>query len=148
MEDKGKLAFLFFNEIGIINQLASALFNKKLPDGLHVSHFSVLNHMMRMGDGRTPATLASAMQVTKATMTHTLSALAKRDLIVIEPHASDGRSKVVRLTPAGRTFHAEAIGSLFPAIAALDEAVDWESLENLIPELQRVRAILDNNRDL
>ena len=45
--------FEFFNEIGIISQLSSALFSRTLPDGLHVSHFSILNHMVRLGDGRT-----------------------------------------------------------------------------------------------
>ena len=71
-----KLVFQFFNEVGIIQQLSATLFNKRLPEGLHVSHFSVLNHMVRLGDGKTPLALANAFQVTKATMTHTLSTLS------------------------------------------------------------------------
>ena len=62
--DKHKLAFQFFNEIGIIQQLASTAFNRRLPEGLHVSHFAVLNHLTRLGDGKTPRALASAFQVT------------------------------------------------------------------------------------
>ena len=119
MQDIQKLTFQFFNEIGIIHQLAVSMFNRRLPDGLHVSHFSVLNHLIRLGDGRTPLALASAFQVTKGTMTNTLGTLLKRGLVEIRPHQTDGRSKLVFLTDAGRTFHGEAVASLMPAITAL-----------------------------
>lgn len=146
--EKQKLVFRFFNEVGIINQLGSALFNKRLPDGLHVSHFSVLNHLVRLGDGKTPLALASAFQVTKGTMTHTLSALSKRNLVRIEPNASDGRSKLVFLTAAGGAFHQQAIESLDPAFAMIEKRIDMDRIVAMLPVLQDVREILDANRDL
>lgn len=148
VEDPGKLVFQFFNEVGIIHQLSTALFNKRLPEGMHVSHFSVLNHMVRLGDGKTPLALASAFQVSKATMTHTLSALTKRGLINIVPHKTDGRSKVVFLTDEGRQFQQQAIESLFPAIQAVSHQIDWHKVATLLPELQKIREVLDNNRDV
>lgn len=148
MQEPGKLVFQFFNEVGIINQLSAALFNKKLPDGLHVSHFSVLNHLVRLGDGKTPLALSSAFQVTKATMTHTLTTLSKRGLITIAPHETDGRSKVVFLTKEGRLFREQAIESLFPAMQTLSDKIDWSKVEGMLPELQKIREVLDNNRDI
>lgn len=148
MDDPGKQVFQFFNEVGIIHQLSTAAFNKRLPDGLHVSHFSVLNHLTRLGDGKTPLALASAFQVTKGTMTHTLAALSKRGLIRMAPHESDGRSKVVFLTDEGRAFHKKAIESLIPAIESLSHLYDWEKLAEFLPELQKIREVLDQNRDI
>lgn len=119
-----------------------------MPDGLHVSHFAVLNHLVRVRDGVTPLTIANAFQVTKGTMTNNLSVLSKRGLIRMVPHETDGRSKVVFLTDEGRDFQQKAIASLFPAIAKFDEKLDWERVINLVPELERIRKVLDDNRDV
>ncbi|MEP3200099.1 MAG: MarR family transcriptional regulator [Lentilitoribacter sp.] len=147
MSETERKVFQFFNEIGIINQLATDIFQSNMPDGLHVSHFSVLNHLVRLGDGVTPLKITNAFQVSKGTMTNTLSVLSKRGLIRIAPHESDGRSKVVYLTDEGRAFQKQAIESLFPAIQQLGEKMDWARVVELIPELERVRKILDENRD-
>ena len=74
MDKKTRKQLLFqgMNEIGIIQQLATTEFNRRLPDDLHVSHFSVINHLCRLGDGRTPLRIANAFQVTKATMTNVI----------------------------------------------------------------------------
>lgn len=147
MSDSERKVFQFFNEIGIINQLATDIFQSNMPDGLHISHFSVLNHLVRLGDGVTPLSITNAFQVTKGTMTNTLSVLSKRSLVHIAPHETDGRSKVVFLTDEGRAFQKQAIESLFPAIQQLDEKMDWARVVELIPELERVRKILDEDRD-
>ena len=148
MDEKNKLIFQFFTEVGIINQLATAIFQKKMPEGLHVSHFSVLNHLVRVHDGVTPLRIANAFQVTKGTMTNTLSVLSKRNYIRIEPHETDGRSKVVFITDEGRAFQQKAISKLFPAIAEIDEKLDWERVIRIVPELERIRKVLDDNRDI
>ncbi len=146
-DEKRKLTFQFFNEIGIIQQLSTTAFNRKMPDGLHVSHFAILNHLMRLGDGKTPQSISDAFQVTKGTMTHTLGALSKRNLIAIQPHPSDGRSKLVFLTDAGRSFHKDAIESLNPLIDLLSRNVDLDTITRMLPDLQAIRETLDNNRD-
>ena len=148
MDDLEKRVFQFFNEVGIIQQLSSSMLNRRLPDGLHVSHFGVLNHMVRLGDGATPLALASAFQVTKGTMTHTLNTLSKRGLVRLAPHETDGRSKVVFLTDSGRELHSRSIASLAPAIAALSEKIDLQKVVRLIPDLQEIRETLDKNRDI
>ncbi|MEM8539727.1 MAG: MarR family transcriptional regulator, partial [Pseudomonadota bacterium] len=80
-----------------------------MPDGLHPSHFAILNHLMRLGDGKTPASMASAFQITKATMTHSLGVLSKNDYISIEANANDGRSKLVFITDKGRACRDQSI---------------------------------------
>lgn len=142
------LIFGFFNEIGIINQLSSSLFNRRMPHGLHVSHFSVLNHLMRRGDGVTPMKLAGAFQVTKATMTHTLSVLSKGGFVRVEPNPEDARSKLVFITDEGRALRDEAIETLREPTAKLVKLLDVNAVEAAMPMLQQVREILDDNRDI
>lgn len=143
-----KLAlFQLFNEIGIIQQLAVTAFNRRLPDGLHVSHFSVINHMCRLGDGCTPVQLADAFQVTKATMTNTLTKLSARGFIQIKANPEDGRSKLVYLTKEGAAFREKAIGMLSPLLEQIDDDLDIEALVKITPKLQVLREYLDKHRD-
>ncbi len=143
----GRQLFEFLNEVGIINQLAMTMFARVLPEGLHVSHFSILNHMVRLGDGRTPQRLASAMQVTKATMTHSLSVLGQRGFIAVTDNAEDGRSKLVHLTDEGRRFREAAIASLDLAMTGVAEQLDAATLSDALPVLRRLRTVLDRARD-
>ena len=75
------LYFQLFNEIGILSQLSRAMFEARLEHGFLLPHFSVLNHLIRVGDGKTPLNLSHAFQVPKASMTHTLAGLAKAGYI-------------------------------------------------------------------
>ena len=138
--------FAFFNEVGIIQQLSRALFEARLPDGLTVPHFSVLNHLIRVQDGRTPLELARAFQTPKASLTNTLAGLEKRGLIEMRPHPTDGRSKQVWITEAGWTFRDDAIGALVPDILAMSDELDFRLLAELTPKLAEIRRILDENR--
>lgn len=138
--------FAFFNEIGIIAQLSATLLNRSLPDGLSVAHFSILNHMVRLGDGRTPLQLASAFQVTKATMSHSIDVLSRRGFVRVKAHPEDGRSKLVFLTGAGRKFRDRAIKQATAAIAAFAGELDLAAMRDMLPRLRAVREVLDRNR--
>ena len=70
--------FNFFNEIGIIAQLSRTLLEARLPDGMTAMHFFIVNHLIRVADGRTPLDLARAFQVPKTSMTHSLAGLERR----------------------------------------------------------------------
>lgn len=139
--------FAVFNEIGIIEQLARAMFESRLPDGVTVPHFGVLNHLVRVADGRTPLEIARAFQVPKTSMTNTLAGLERRGLVEMRPNPEDGRSKRVWLTAAGRAFREEAIGALGPELAALDRELGGARVAAVLPELARLRAWLDRRRD-
>lgn len=135
-----------FNEVGIIHQLASALFVKALPDGVHIAHFAILNHMVRLGDDRSPVQLASAMQVTKPTMSHSLKVLEARGLIEVVADSRDGRGKRVMLTRKGRDFREQAILTLEAALQGIAGLPDAARLAENVEQLRHVRRALDEAR--
>jgi len=146
-EETRTLYFTLFNEVGIIDQLASALMESRLPDGLTVPHFSVLNHCMRVKDGQTPLALARAFQVPKTTMTHTLAGLEKRDLVEIRQNPKDKRSKCVWITKKGKDFRVDAIAALDPDLTVFAEQFPKSEIATLIPRLAEIRAMMDAYRD-
>jgi DNA-binding MarR family transcriptional regulator len=145
-ESDTALWFRFFNEVGILGQLASALFEARLPQGFLVSHFAVLNHLVRVRDGGTPLALARAFQVPKTTMTHTLAGLERAGLVEMQPNPEDGRSKRVWITDRGRAFREEAIAGLGPDVARLAERFPTERVAALLPGLEALRRVLDEDR--
>lgn len=138
--------FGFFTEIGIINQLSTAMLAKSLPDGVHPSHFSILNHLVRMGDGKPPVRIASAMQVTKNTMTHSLKVLKDRGYITVEPDPKDGRGKLVYLTDAGRVFRENAILNVSQVFGHVIGPNQQDIMRRIGGDLQEMRRHLDENR--
>ena len=138
--------FGLLTEIGIIHQLAANEFNHRLPEGLHISHFGVISHLCRVGDGWTPLRIARAFQVTKATMTNTLTKLSARGLIEIKENPKDGRSKLVFITPQGRAFQERSIASLRPLIEKMDQDLDLDAIVKILPELKKLREYFDKNR--
>ncbi|MEL7526094.1 MAG: MarR family transcriptional regulator [Pseudomonadota bacterium] len=141
------LFFAFFNEIGIIAQLSRTALEARLPKGLTLPHFSVVNHLIRVKNGQTPLALARAFQVPKTTMTHTLTGLAEHGFVEIRPNPEDGRSKTVWLTEAGRQFRDAAIESIDPDIDAFREQYPEDRIRDLVPALAEIRALLDASRD-
>lgn len=135
--------FALLNEIGIIEQLARNRFERAQPDGLKLPHFSVLNHLVRLGDGRGPAQIARAFQLTKAAMTNTLGRLEARGFVRIEADVADGRAKRVFLTEAGRARRDAAVLAAAQDLAPLAQAF---SPEALLPGLRALRTGLDRAR--
>ena len=147
--DKDAIGYYFalFNEIGIISQLSRARMEAELPDGLLASHFGVLNHLIRVKDGQTPLKLATAFQVPKTTMTHTLMGLEKHGLVEMRPNPRDGRSKCVWITEAGVSLRNETIMKLGAGMQDLAEAFPTEKIGDLAPRLAEIRKFLDAARD-
>lgn len=145
--DRTPLYFAFFNEIGIIAQLSRAAFEARLPDGVTLPHFSVLNHLIRVADGRTPLELARAFQVPKTSMTNTLAGLEARGFVDMRPNPRDKRSKRVWLTEDGRRFRDQAIDLLVPTMEVLAQRFPPGEIGELVPKLSEIRAFLDASRD-
>jgi DNA-binding MarR family transcriptional regulator len=139
--------FVLLNEIAIIEHLARNRLERVLPDGLRASHFVVLNHLSRMGDGRSPARIARAVQVERPAMTNTIQKLEGRGLVRVGPHPSDGRGKLVFLTEAGRAAREGAVVAATAAIAPLAGSLDPAEIAALLGPLRRLRAVLDAARD-
>jgi len=141
------LFFAFFNEVGIVSQLSRTLLEARLPDGMTAGHFTVLNHLIRVADGRTPLELARAFQVPKTSMTHTLTGLERRGLIDVRPNPDDGRSKQVWLTAKGRRFRNSAITRFGRDVDRLSDRINADKVANLLPDLTAIREVLDADRD-
>lgn len=141
------LYFQFFNEVGIIEQLSRAMMEARLPDGFLITHFSVLNHLIRVGDGRTPLAIATAFQVPKTSMTHTLAGLEKGGLVVMKPNPKDGRSKQVWLTEKGKDFRMNAIAQLSGDMSDFKKTFPPEKIAPMLPLLAEIRSYLDKLRD-
>ena len=145
--DTRALAFTALAEIGIVNQLASAELARHLPDGLHPSHFGVLRHLVQRGDGRSLLSVARAMQTTKPNMTNTVARLVERGLAEVRDNPEDRRSKLLHLTPAGRSFVERAAERLAPVLDEIDRRHGLDRLAAMLPELHSLRETLDAMRD-
>jgi DNA-binding MarR family transcriptional regulator len=139
--------FEVLNEVGIVEQLSRNRFEAAMADGLKVPHFAVLNHLVRLGDGKSLKSLARAFQLSKGAMTNTVQRLAARGLVRVEADPADRRGKRVFLTAAGRARREAAIATLSPDLAALAAALGPAEAEVLRDGLEALRRLLDAMRD-
>lgn len=148
MQDQDRAAiFGALTEIGIIAQLSRTMLETRLPKGLIGPHFSVLDHLIRVADGRTPVELARAFQVPKTSMTHTVAGLERHRLVQVRPNPNDRRSKCVWLTENGRALRSNTIRELEEDMAALAEGYGTQKLLSILPHLTDLRIFLDNYRN-
>jgi DNA-binding MarR family transcriptional regulator len=140
------IAFRVMNEIGIIDQLGTTLFERAMPFDLTLPQFVVLNHLIRMGTDRSPVELASAIQVTKATMSSTLQRLESKGFISSTPDKQDGRSKRIAITQAGRNARDQSIKAIEDDLIAMEDEVGRPEMEAALPFLIALRTCLDRRR--
>lgn len=139
--------FGLFNDIGIIEQLTRTQLEARLPKGLIAPHFTVLNHLIRVADGRTPVELARAFQLPKTNITHTVAGLKQRGLVDVRPNPNDGRSKCVWITEAGRRLRDDTIAALAQDFDRLLVPFGVERLLEIAPVLRDLRVMLDEDRN-
>jgi DNA-binding MarR family transcriptional regulator len=140
------VAFDFFLEISVIDQLAGTAMERALPEGVSMASFGLLNHLTSKGGADSPARLAQALMVTKGTVTALLKRLEARGLVALSPDPSDGRGKVVALTEAGRRSREAAIAALDPLLETFLAAFPEPDLAGALPLLRRVRLDLNRRR--
>lgn len=146
-ESEAAILFGYFNEIGIISQLSSTMFEKALPFGLTNAQFFVLNWFIRVDNEASPGRLAAAFQVTAGAMTNTLAKLAAKQLIKIEPDPNSGRKKRVTITKKGRQQREQAIASAMPIFSELSKHFDSAKVAKQLPQLREMREFLDVMRE-
>jgi len=139
--------FAYFNEACQTAQLSEALVDKCLPGELHRSHFYILNHLARGGDGQTPLQITAAMQVTKTTISHSLSVLEKRGFIETRRSDIDARSKLVFLTGKGSEFQKLVLGKVIELYSSILSEEDIRIMGEALPTLTLIRKLLDRNQN-
>ena len=137
------LAVSLFGELFMADQLARNRVSKALPKGMELSHFSVLNHLARLNEERTPAQLARAFHVTRGAMTNTLTKLDWAGHVHIRPDWDDARQKFVAISPAGRAARDAAVAAVIPMIADVVQSLGPDKVRAVLPILREMRVKLE-----
>ncbi len=145
MKPADELAVPLFAELFMTDQLARARLSKVLPKGMELSHFSVLNHLARKQEERTPAQLAKSFHVTRGAMTNTLSKLEAAGHIHIRPDWDDARRNFVSISPSGRQARDAALQAIAPVIGKLANKIGIEKLRATLPVLRDLRLELERD---
>ena len=135
-----------FSEISIIDQLVTARLERLLPNGMSAAQFHLLTRFSRLGGVESPSQLARAFHVTKGAMTNTLQRLEAQGFVRIVPDETDGRRKLVSLTPEGASAYGNAMAALRPYYADLRRAFTDAEFAAAVPFLTALRIWLDENR--
>ena len=138
------LAIALFSEMFMADQLARARLAKALPKGMELSHFSVLNHLARTNEERTPAQLAKSFHVTRGAMTNTIGKLEWAGYVHVRPDWDDARSKRVAISEAGRKARMQALESIAPILSDVVDSVGAEKVRSILPILREVRKRFDD----
>lgn len=142
-ESSNSLAVALFSEILTADQLVRNRLTRVLPKGMEISHFSVLNHLARANDERSPAQLAKSFHVTRGAMTNTLSKLEWAGYIHIRPDWDDARRKMIAISPAGRRARDAAIDAMAPMINELVAELGDDKVRAALPILRELRIKLE-----
>lgn len=143
-EKADDIAVALFGELFMADQLARNRISKVLPKGMELSHFSVLNHLARINDERTPAQLAKSFHVTRGAMTNTLTKLEWAGHVHIRPDWEDARQKFVAISPSGRSARESALATVVPLIAEVVQAIGADRVRALLPVLRELRIKLED----
>ncbi len=138
------IAVTLFGELFMADQLARNRISKALPKGMELSHFSVLNHLARINEERTPAQLARAFHVTRGAMTNTLTKLVWAGHVHIRPDWDDARQKFVAISPSGRAARDAAVQSVAPLISEVVAALGADRVRAVLPVLREMRLRLEH----
>ena len=109
--------------------------------GLKTSQYSLLSHIDKLGPLR-PVDLASLMTLEPSTLTRNLQPLVAQGWVEVGP-GTDGRSRLVVLTDAGRAKRAEALASWKQAQRALNARLGSERVVRLHQMIDECMALLD-----
>lgn len=133
------LAVALFSEIFTADQLARNRISRALPKGMELSHFSVLNHLARLNDERSPAQLAQAFHLTRGAMTNTLAKLEWAGHVHVRPDWDDARKKLVSISPSGRRAVDSAIAAISPIVVEVVEEIGTDRVRQALPVLRELR---------
>lgn len=139
MSTDDDIAATLFAEILTLDQLARSRVTKALPNGMELSHFTVLNHLAHIGQERTPAQLAKTFHLTRGAMTNRLQRLEWAGWVHIRPDWDDARQKLVAISPAGKQARDVALQAMSPVISETVRAVGSDRVRAILPILRDLR---------
>lgn len=137
------LAVTLFSEVLTNEALIRNRLSRVLPRGMEISHFSVLNHLARIGEERRPAQLAKSFHVTRGAITNTLHKLEAAGYVHIRPDWDDARRKMVGISPAGLRARDAAMTAITPMISELISELGEDRVRASLPVLRELRLRLE-----
>lgn len=120
----------------LLKRRLAAQFGATLP------RFDILAALDRKGGGMTMGELSRALLVSNGNVTAILQSLLRDGHVVSTPHPTDGRSSVVRLTPAGARYFAGMAGAHHGWIDDLFSSLEPGEREGLHTALGHLKSSL------
>lgn len=145
-KNKIVLGTTLFSEITAIDHLFKSILNKKLPDGMEISHFSILNYLSNVDEEKTPAQIAKTFNLTKGAITNTLHKLFQVGYIHIRPDWNDGRKKFINISQTGIKARDQALNNILPLLDEIIDIVNPEKVALILPTLREIRILLNKNK--
>ena len=137
-------SLLLFSEITTIDQLIRSQISRSLPEGMAISHLSVLSHLCSVKNEKTPVQLARIFHVTKGAMTNTLSRLEASGYIHIRKDWDDARRKLVTISNSGIEAQRSALKLIMPNLSKVIKKLGQDKADSLLPIIRELRSILSN----
>ena len=145
--EEDPLTVALFSEMFMADQLSRARIAKALPKEMELSHFSVLNHLARAGDERTPGQLARAFHVTRGAMTNTITRLERFGWVHVRPDWDDARRKQVAISPSGRAARDQALAAIAPMLSKAVSEIGADRVRAALPVLREIRRRFEADDD-
>jgi DNA-binding MarR family transcriptional regulator len=139
------LSIALFSEMFMADQLARNRLSRALPKGMELSHFSVLNHLARSLDEKTPAQLARVFHVTRGAMSNTLARLEWAGHIHVRPDWDDARRKLISISESGRRARQEALEAIAPILSDTISEIGTDRVRAALPVIREMRLRLEND---
>ncbi len=92
-----------FRLVGLARRWRQTLDTRLVAAGLSDAVWAPLVHLHRLGDGISQSELAAAIGIEGSSLVRLLDMLVEQGLIERQPHPTDRRVKLLKLTSAGRT---------------------------------------------
>lgn len=131
-----------FSEIGVIEHHLRMAVSRHLPEGMTYAHFEVLNHLIRHGDGVTPAELAQVLLMSKGAITNVLQKMAAHKRVCVLADTGDRRKKRVRVTREGLEAYNWVLQTIKWKSDALRGAFTESEFRDALPFLRALRSFL------
>jgi len=132
-------------DLWLASRAVHALIDDALrPAGLDADEFAIYS-LLASSDPTTPTELARWMAAPATTVSSYIKRFEKRGHVELVTNPDDGRSRLVKLTTAGRRAHQHA-GDLFrPILAEVEQEVGADE-EQTHGQLQALHQIIDTMR--
>ena len=141
------LSTTLFSEITAIDHLLKSILNKKLPNGMEFSHFSILHYLSYVDEEKTPAQIAKTFNLSKGAITNTLNKLFHAGYIHIRPDWNDGRKKIIDISQSGIKAKDLALSDILPLLDEIMLIIKPEKISSILPTLREIRILLNKENE-